>query len=132
MTRMLDKAWQAFKLLGAARDIAIESRHFNWDVAPRATFFLQAEYADIRLVKRERQAIDLKVQLQAGFGWQLLTDHDDAGVYVIARRKAVIGRLSRGRFEIALPADAHVSLKLDHCQLCLAELNTALELPPFA
>ena len=132
MRPMLQKAWSAFKLIGAARDLAIETRRFSWEAAPGATFFLQAEFADIRLVKRERREIAAKIELQAGFGWQLLTDQDEAGVYIIARRKAVIGGMSRGRFEIALPGDAHISLKLEHCQLCLADLNTALDLPPFS
>ncbi len=132
MTGKLQNAWRAVKLLGAARDMAIETRRFHWEVAPDSTFFLQAENADIRFVKREGHAISATIQLQAGFGWQLATDQDDAGVYVIARRKALIGGFSRGRFDIALPADAHISLKLDNCQLCLAALNTALDLKPFS
>lgn len=132
MRRTLEQAWSAFKLIGAARELAIETRRFHWDVKPRATFFLQAQYADIRLVAKDRQAIAAKIELQAGFGWQLLTDQDEAGVYIIARRKALIGSMSRCRFDIALPRDAHISLKLEHCQLCLADLNTALDLKPFA
>ena len=132
MRRMLDSAWKALKLVGAARELAIETRRFNWDVAAGRTFFLQAEYADIHLLIHERHEILAKVELQAGFGWQLLTDQDEAGVYIIARRKALIGSIGRGRFDITLPADVHVSLKLEHCQVCLDDLNTALDLPPFS
>lgn len=132
MTRKLEKAWKAFKLLGAARDIAIETRRFHWDVRPGATFFLQAQYADIRLAANAGRQIAAKIELQAGFSWQLVTDQDEAGVYIIARRKSLIGSMSRGRFDIALPRDAHISLKLEHCQLCLADLHTALDLKPFA
>ncbi len=130
--RMLDKIWKALRIVGAARELAIETRRFNWEAAAGTTFFLQAEYADIRFAAHERHEILAKIELQAGFGWQLATDQDEAGVYMIARRKALIGSIGRGKFDITLPQHVHVSLKLENCQVCLAELNTALDLPPFA
>ena len=130
--RMLDNAWKALKLVGAARELAIETRRFNWEVATRTTFFLQAEYADIRLATHGRHQILAKIELQAGFGWQLVTDKDDAGVYIVARRKPLIGSIGRSKFDIALPDDVHISLKLEHCQLCLDDLNTSLDFAPFS
>ena len=132
MMRILDNIWQALRIVGAARELAIETRRFNWEVAAGTTFFLQAEHADIHLQAHERPEIQAKVELQAGFGWQLATDQDEAGVYMIARRKALIGSVSRAKFEIKLPRQAHISLKLENCQLSLAELSAALDLAPFA
>jgi len=132
MTRMLDNLWKALRIVGAARELAIETRRFNWKVAAGTTFFLQAEYADIHLAAHERPEVVAKVELQAGFGWQLATDQDEAGVYMIARRKTLIGSIGRAKFDIKLPPQAHISLKLENCQVCLAELNGALDLPPFA
>ena len=74
----------------------------------------------------------LESSCRAGFGWQLATDQDEAGVYIIARRKALIGSIGRAKFDIKLPEQAHISLNLKNCQVCLAELNRALELPPVA
>ncbi len=130
--RLLDNAWKALKLLGAAREMAIDTRRFNWDVAPGSTFFLQAEQADIRLVTHHRREVLAKVELQAGFGWQLLSEQDEAGVYIIVRRKQLIGSIGRCRFDITLPDDMHVSFRLDHCNVCLDDLNTTLDLPPLA
>lgn len=130
--RLLDNAWKALKLVGAARELAIETRRFNWDIAPGGTFFLQAEHADIRLVTHHRPEVLAKVELQAGFGWQLLADQDEAGVYIIARRRQLIGSIGRCSFDITLPDDLHLSLNLEYCRLCLDDLTTSLELPPFA
>lgn len=132
MMRTLRKAWNALEIIGAARDLAIETRRFSWDAAAGTTFFLQAEQADIRLTRHEQLTIFAKIELRAGFGWQLVTDHDEAGVYIIARRKALIGSVGRARFDITLPSDLHVSLKLEHCQVCLVNVNAALDLPPFS
>ena len=130
--RMLDNVWKALRIVGAARELAIETRRFNWAVAAGTTFFLQAEYADIHLAAHEGTEILASVELQAGFGWQLATDQDEAGVYMIARRKALIGSMSRAKFDIKLPEQAHISLKMENCQVCLADLNTTLDLTPFA
>lgn len=130
--RLLDNAWKALKLVGAARELAIETRRFNWELAPGNTFFLQAEYADISLRTHHRREVMAKVELQAGFGWQLLTEQDEAGVYIIARRKPLIGSIGRSRFDITVPDDIHISFKLDHCKVCLDDLNTSLDLPPLA
>lgn len=132
MTQTLRKAWRALEIIGAARDLAIETRRFSWDAPAGRTFFLQAEHADIRLATHEQGTIFAKIELRAGFGWQLVTDHDEAGVYIIARRKALIGNVARARFDITLPADLHVSLKLEHCQVSLVNVNAALDLPPFS
>ena len=73
MMRMLDRTWKALKIVGATRELAIQTRRYKWEVAPGTTFFLQAEYADIRLLTHERQEIRAKLELQAGFG--LAADH---------------------------------------------------------
>lgn len=130
--RLLDNAWKALKLVGAARELAIENRRFNWDVAPGSIFFLQAEHADIRLVTHHQPEVLAKVELQTGFSWQLLTEQDEAGVYIIARRKPLIGSIGRCRLDITVPQDVHISFKLDQCQVCLDDLNTSLDLPPLA
>ena len=128
----LRKAWQALEIIGAARDLAIDTRRFSWDAAAGTTFYLQAEQADIRLTTHERGKIFAKIELRASFGWQLVTDRDEAGVYIIARRKPLIGSVGRARFDITLPADLQVSLKLEHCQVCLVNVNAELDLPPFS
>ena len=130
--RMLDNVWRALRIVGAARELAIDTRRFNWNVAAGTTFYLEAEYADIHLVSHDRPEVLAKVELQAGFGWQLATDQDEAGVYMIARRKALIGSIGRAKFDIKLPEQVHISLKLENCQVCLADFNTTLDLPPFA
>ncbi len=122
---------QALKLAGAARELAIETRRYNWDIAGGATFYLEAEHADIRLARQDSQAISAKIELVAGFGWQLATDADEAGVYIIARRKPLVGSIGRCKFDISLPADVQISLKLEHCLLCLQDLSATLNFPRF-
>ena len=132
MMRHVDKVWKAVKLVSSARDLAIETRRLEWNVTAPNTFFLQAEHADISLVPNDRARITAEVELPLGIGWQLATDQNEAGVYIVSKRKPVIGSIGRAKFTIGLPPGIHISLKLDHCQLCLDDLYTSLELPPLA
>ncbi|MCY3779142.1 MAG: hypothetical protein OXG78_02430 [Chloroflexi bacterium] len=96
-----------------------------------STFFLQAEHCDINLSWHEDPLVSAELEFHAGFGWQWTTDQDEAGVYVVARRKPLIGSVGRGRLAFALPHGLHISLKLENCRLCCDGLHTSLELPPF-
>ena len=116
--------------LNSARDLTIESKNYQWEAAPPMTFFLQAEQAVITLTRHDKPQILAKVELQAGFGWQMTAEQDEAGVYLIARRKPLIGSIGRGAFDIALPADIHIALKLTRCQLRFDKLNATLDFPP--
>ena len=120
----------ALKLADAARDLAVEKRRYHWDVAPPATFYLQAERAEIRLSPHDEARIDATIELRGGFAWQLATERDEAGVYIVARRKAVLGTLARLRIHAHLPPGLHISLKLHNCQLRLDDLHGELDFPP--
>ena len=128
--RHLGSLRRAFHWLNSARDLTLESRTYQWEAAPPMTFFLQTEQAAITLARHDKPQILAKVELQAGFGWQMAAEQDEAGVYLIARRKPLIGGIGRGKFDIALPAGVHITLKLTHCQLRLDKLNATLDFPP--
>jgi hypothetical protein len=125
----LDSLWKAVNIVSSVRDLAVESKTYQWDITPPITFYLHVEYADVTLKRHDIATISAKVELQAGFGWQVATDQDEAGVYIVAKRKPLIGTMGRGNFEITLPQDIHITLKLEHCQLTLDDLNTTLDLP---
>ena len=130
--RHLGNLRKALGLFGAARNLAIETRRYEWELSTPNTFYLEAENADIRLSSHERNEIQATVELQAGFGWHLATDQDEAGVYMVARRKPLVGAIGRARITVALPADVHLRLKLERCRLSLLDLSALLEFAPFA
>jgi len=125
----LDNVWKAVNIVSSVRGLAVESKTYQWDITPPITFFLQVEYSDVTIKRHTQPSICAKTELQAGFGWQLATDQDNAGVYIVAKRKPLIGTIGRGKFDIVLPHNIHVTLKLEHCQLTLDDLNTTLDLP---
>lgn len=127
--RRFDNLRQALHLLNSARDLAVESKTYQWEVRAATTFFLQAEHADVKLARHNKSQALAKVEL-TGFGWQMAAEQDEAGVYMVAKRKPLIGSIGRGRFEVTLPGSIHVTLKLEQCQLRFDSLNARLDFPP--
>ncbi len=126
----LGRLWRALNLLGAARDLAIEKRRYEWDTLASKTFYLNAERADIHLQAHDEAHILTTIELRGGFAWQIATDQDEAGVYIIARRKAIIGSIARAKIAVWLPPSLHITLELANCRLCMDELRGKIELPP--
>ena len=130
--RQMRHIWNAFDLLGSVRDLAYESTTYQWEITPPNTFYFDAELADIRIARHDFPQIFATVKLRAAFSWKLVTEQDEAGVYFVARRRAVIGNVGHARFLIAVPPEIHVSLRLQRCRLSLEDFDGDLDLPSVA
>ncbi len=126
----LENLLKAINFVGSVRDLAVESKTYQWDVTPPLTFYLDIEFADVILKRHDDNVIIAKTEIEAGFGWQIVTDQDDAGVYIVGKRKPLIGTIGRAKFMITLPHTAHLTLKLEQCRLTLDDLTTTLNFTP--
>ncbi len=127
----LNTLWQ---IVNAASDITsmtrhTETYHFSTFGEP-ITFYLRAEQSEVRIMRWALAKVEVTATLQAAFGWRIAADQDEAGVYVAAKRKPVLGNLSRALFSIIVPHDAHLVLHLDEGRLVLENLTGTLEMPP--
>jgi hypothetical protein len=93
------------------------------------TLYLQTEQAQVRVTRWTERRIEIGMVLQLSMGWRYAADQDEAGVYVVAVRRAVVGGLSRADFQIAAPPDVYLSFKLKDCALTLADVSGTIELP---
>lgn len=126
----LGKLWQLVNAAGAVRDLTRHTKTYFFATPQPITFYLQTEGAVIRLNRWARPLVEASVKLQGSFGWRVLTDQDDAGVYMAAKRRVIVGSLSSALFEIYLPYTAHVILQTQDCDLHINNLNGELQLPP--
>lgn len=127
---MLNKLRGALDILVSIRDLTTVSRNYQWEVQAPSSFYLEAEYAEVSLSRSEDNRLYVNVRLRASMSWKLATEKDDAGVYVIIKRKPLIGNIGRARLHARLPRGVHISLQLQNSVLCLKDLVSALELPP--
>ncbi len=114
----------------AASTVAQDTKTHAFMVQSPTTLYMQAENAHVQIKRWARPKIEITSKLQVGFGWRVLTDQDEAGVYMVARRRGVIGGLSSARFEIHIPKETYLILKLSGCILTLNDVNSTVKIPP--
>ena len=127
--RALHGISQAWEILAAARDLTRQTRQFEWTIAAGTSFFLDAEYAKIDLMRADEDTIHAEMNLRSARSWALATDQDEAGVYIVLKRKPLIGSFGGARIRVSVPAGVHVSLKLMRCELRCHDISEMLELP---
>lgn len=128
----LNTLWQ---LVNAVSDITNMTRHtqtYYFSTIGPITFYLRAENAEVKIMRWSLAKVEVTATLQAAFGWRIAADQDEAGVYVAAKRKPVIGGLSSAAFSIIIPHDAHVMLRLDDGRVILENISGTFQIPPQA
>src|SRR5690242_21920152 len=108
----LNTLWQAVNVASSVTELARQTQTYHFNVSGAVTFYLQAESAEVRITRWNEPKVEVTTQLQAAFGWRVATDQDAAGVYVVARRRPVVGTLSSALFSVLVPQDAYLILKL--------------------
>lgn len=126
----LNTLWQLVNAATTVRDIAQHSKSYHFAVNGPVTFYLRAEHADVTLIRWTRPAIQVDVRLQAAFGWRIAAEQDEAGVYVAASRRSMVGGLSSAHFDVRLPAETYLILKLREGRVNLGEVSGTLHIPP--
>ncbi len=111
-------------------EIADKKQTLVYAVNAPATLYLQTETADLRLRRWAEARIEVTIKLQVALGWRYAAEQDEAGVYIVTKRRAVVGGLSRATFEIAVPQDTHLLLRLNQCTVNFAIQDGLLELAP--
>jgi hypothetical protein len=74
----------------------------------------------------------LRADMRRAFGLELAAEQDDAGVYIVAKQKRVVGKLSRADFSLTVPADCHLVFHLTPGDVVLEDIDGMMELPPIA
>lgn len=130
MTKHLNTLWQVVNAASTVADFTRQSQTFTFNVAPAITVYLRAEQAEVRLVRWEQPKVDVFVQLQAAFGWRVATDQNADGVYIVAKRRMLLGNMSRAKFTLTIPYDAYLILKLSQSSLLLTDVDGTMHVPP--
>jgi len=121
---------QSLRFLAAARNLALERRRMIWNIEAPGTFFLAAEHASITVQWHDRAQAQARMELQASFAWQIVSEQDASGLYIVARRRSLLGGRGRAKLDFTLPRGLHLSLDLQHCELRLQDTQLHIELSP--
>ncbi|MFN8378446.1 MAG: hypothetical protein U0452_07220 [Anaerolineae bacterium] len=111
-------------------EIALKAQTHRFGAPGPMTLYAHIESADVTVERRVLPYLEVGVQLQAPFVWRVVFDQDEAGVYIVALRRSLVGELGGGSFKLVVRPDTYLHLRLDACKLTLLDLHSTVELPP--
>lgn len=91
------------------------------------TVYVRASHCHLTVRRHELSRVELSANLARAFGVELATDQDEAGIYIVARRKPVVGAIARLDLTLTLPSGVHLAFHLTPGAVTFADLNGVAE-----
>lgn len=111
-------------------ELARSSQSYVFNVAGSATCYVHVRDGEVRIARHTAPQIEIAAQIQAPFAWRVAAEQDEAGVYLVALRRPIVGAVGGASFLITAPEHAYLVLRLEHSRLALEDVNGLIELPP--
>ena len=100
-----------------------------FNVTPPVTVYVRASHCRITVCCQPEPKVVLDANLYRAFGVELTAEQDEVGVYIVAKRKAVVGRVTRIDLALTVPDNSHLALHLTPGDVIFEAVNGMLELP---
>ena len=124
-------AQTALESAGAAADrVGRENFRQVFTVTPPVTVYIYASHSRVTIRRKAGHLVELDATMRAAFGLTLAVDQDDAGVYVVAKRKPVAGALTWIDFALIVPPEARILAHLTPGRLVLGDIDGLIETAP--
>lgn len=105
----------------------IHTQVFN--VTPPVTVYLRASHCRVTVRPTDTPKVRLEANLQRTFGIEFSAEQDNAGVYIVVRRKPVVGSVSHIECTLDVPRDTHLALHLTPGDIVFEGIDGIAELP---
>ncbi len=93
------------------------------------TVYLRASQCRVRVRRAEGGHVTVETSLQRAFGVELTTDQDDAGVYIVLRRKPVTGTAAQVEFVLTVPPESHLAFNLTPGEIVFEGVDGVVQVP---
>ncbi len=100
-----------------------------FEVTLPTTVYIRASNVEVTVCREPGRHVELSANLRGSFGWELAAEQDSAGVYIVARRKRVVGALSSGRFTVTVPPEANLVFHLTPGDIRFVDMDGKLTIP---
>jgi hypothetical protein len=125
----LNTLTQVLNAASAVSDLARKTVHYQFAAVGKTTVYTHIDSATLKLIRTTEPQVTLEGTLQPPFAWRLAVEQDEAGIYLVALRKAAVGSIATATFALSVPASAHLILRLEHATLALHDASGTIELP---
>lgn len=121
---------QVVSAASSVMEWARSSQTYSFAVKSGGSCYVHIGGGEVRISRENIAQVEIEAHLQAPFGWRIAAEQDDAGVYFVALRRAIVGGIANASFLLRVPHDAYLTLKLEHTRLSLEDVSGIFELPP--
>lgn len=119
--------------MGAAADAVPKSTRRShrqiFSVSAPTTIYIRGSHCHVTVQRHADPKIILDANLHRAFGVELVAEQDDAGIYIVAKRKAIVGKITRTDLTLTIPSDSHLAFHLTPGEVTFANVDGMMELP---
>ena len=119
--------------LGAAVEAVPKSgqRSFTqvFAVSCPVTVYVRGSYCAVSVRRHDAPRVEMEANLARSFGVELTAEQDEAGIYIVARRKPVVGTVARLELALTVPHDTHLALHLTPGDVSFLDLDGLAQFP---
>ncbi|MBN1966515.1 MAG: hypothetical protein JW910_17825 [Anaerolineae bacterium] len=130
MYRTLEMALELFNSARKLPDIARERRVAAYEVTGPTTVYVRAGHSRVTVRRTTDRRVQVEADLRQAFGWQWTTERDEAGIYVVLKRKPLVGSLSTAELTLIVPPDAYLVFHLTPGSVQLEDFEGRLAVAP--
>lgn len=100
-----------------------------FNIHPGITVYVRGSHCTITVQHHAEPKVILDANLYRAFGVELVAEQDEAGVYIIAKRKAVLGNITRADLTLTVPADCQLAFHLTPGEVTFKTIDGVVKLP---
>jgi hypothetical protein len=128
--RNLDLALDILATFRSLPDVARRRQVAAYEVDGPITVYVRASHCRVTVQRIMEPRVQVECDLRQAFGWDWVTDRDDAGVYVVLKRKPLMGALSDADLTLLVPPDAYLVFNLTPGSVQLADFDGRVSVAP--
>lgn len=128
--RKLETLFQIVSVLRSVPDVGREQRVAAYEVQRPVTVYVRASHCRVRVQRTLARQVQIQAELRQSFGWDWVTERDEAGIYVVLKRKPLVGALSTADLTLIVPPDAYLVFHLTPGSVTLHDFEGRLSVAP--
>lgn len=94
------------------------------------TVFVRATQCRVAVRFHPLDQVEIHARFYNAFGLRFVAEQDDAGVYIVVKRRRLVGWIASAEFLLYVPPYANLALHLTQGHLHLQDVNGMVRLPP--
>ncbi len=130
LLRTLETALNLFTTFRSLPNVTKQRQVAAYEVNGPTTVFVRASHCRVTVQRTVEPQVQIQCEMRQAFGWDWVTEHDEAGVYIVLKRRPLVGKLSTADLTLIVPADAYLAFHLTPGSIHLADFEGRLSVEP--